>query len=215
MVRLAVSRSDASPGLRDAFADSQEGPAFAQSVKLRADLRYFLRRIRCPLLGRYSRKHAAGRLSHFQGPCAKTRVVRVAEPVPPADEGRPLRSHRVRSVRGHQMPAFARQLSVLSGCFARVWPVRNGAKAPGVAAGCKLSEYASLDAQCTLDDEVLEIMRHEGIVSWRRIHFDDPPACQRRSYGILALVGAKKRDRHRSATGCCHSGTAASLFRSP
>jgi hypothetical protein len=109
------------------------------------------------------------------------------------------------------VPAFTRQLSVLSRCFARIRPVKHDVKALGIAACRKLPEYASPDAECALDDEVLEIMRHEGIVSGRRVHFDDPPTCTSGPHGIVALADAKKRDGHRFATGCCHGGTVASV----
>jgi hypothetical protein len=89
--------------------------------------------------------------------------------------------------------------------------VQHGVKAPGIAARRELPVYAALNAKGAFDDEVLEIVRHERIVSRRRIHLYNTPACRRGAHGIVALAGAKKRDGHRSATGIFHCGTAACI----
>jgi hypothetical protein len=58
-----------------------------------------------------------------------------------------------------------------------------------------LSEHGPLDAQRTLNDEVLKVVRQHSVIPGGRAHFDDRLAFNRGSNGIAAFSGAQKKSR--------------------
>jgi hypothetical protein len=200
-----------SPRLRDAFADPENGPALTQSLKVRPDLGHLLRRIQSPLLGRYLASMLRA-VSLILGARARSRGSS-AWLSQSYQQMNVARSDCIESDRWEDIKCLPLRASFLFSLDVSRASGRSGTArkllALPPAASCP---YMPPWMPSARDNEVLEIMRHERIVSRRRVHFDDPPASQGGAHGVVALAGAKKRDGHGLATGICHGGTAAQAF---
>ena len=69
-------------------------------------------------------------------------------------------------------------------------------KRPGGPARSNLAEDSEFDSQGLFDDEVLQVMRHEGVVSGRRIHTHRFLPIANNDDGILTLTSPMKLNLH-------------------
>lgn len=170
----------------------------AQPLELSANFGLFGRRIERAFLCGHALQHAANSLLHCARLGAKGGILRLAKPAVPAHIDRPFRARWIISVK-RKLGLFATALAVFSRA-PRTPAGSDDVKGPSSSTCRKLSEHSPLDAQRTLNNEVLEIVRHQGVVPGSRAHFDDRFAFDRGSYGIAALASAHKSYEHRPAS---------------
>ena len=73
-------------------------------------------------------------------------------------------------------------------------------KCPSVAAGCELSEDPAIETELSFDDEVQEVIRHEGVVARCWIHHKLRQPWAHRLYGVSSLSRSVE-DQHHVAFG--------------
>src|SRR5262245_57637378 len=146
-----------SPRLGEALTHFKLRPTRAKSFELGSNVRQFGRRIKCALIGAHATDYAADRLLHYACLGAKCGIARLAKPIMPANISRPFGAQGIVSAQ--------RKLSLLGRALApfprapRLLAHLNDVKGPSCTTCRQLPEYATLDAQCALHDEVLEVVR--------------------------------------------------------